>query len=114
MWKDSPKKIYKLIRGTTAVWDSAVHDDDDFAYTPDDTAKVELGAWSKLWRPGTPQLQKQRGDNFCAWSYHNLRSVIKHCPSGKARGADRWGMSEIELLPEQAVRDLVTFLKCVE
>eukprot|EP00971_Amphidinium_carterae_P292113 5798955-Amphidinium_carterae.3 len=54
----SPKKIYKWVRGTTGVWDLAVHGEDGFAYTPDDTAKVELGAWNKLWRPGTPQFQK--------------------------------------------------------
>eukprot|EP00971_Amphidinium_carterae_P083404 1650760-Amphidinium_carterae.2 len=66
MWKDSPKKIYKWIRGI-AVWDLAVHDVDGFAYTPDDTAKLELGAWSKLRRPGTPQLQKQQGGNASDW-----------------------------------------------
>eukprot|EP00971_Amphidinium_carterae_P147522 2923579-Amphidinium_carterae.1 len=104
MWKDSPQKIYKWIRGTVAVWDLAVHDEDGFAYTPDDMAK----------RPGTPQLQKQGGGKASEGTSHTLRSVIKHCPSGKARGADRRGMSEIKLLPEQAVRDLVVFLKCVE
>eukprot|EP00971_Amphidinium_carterae_P157193 3116273-Amphidinium_carterae.2 len=46
MWNTAPKKIYKCIRGTIAVWDLAVHDIDGFAYTPDDTARVELGAWS--------------------------------------------------------------------
>eukprot|EP00971_Amphidinium_carterae_P279337 5545376-Amphidinium_carterae.1 len=69
-----------------------------------------LGAWSKLWSPGTPKFQRLRNDKPSEWSYRTLRSVIKHCP----RGADRWGMSEIKLLPDQAVRDLVLFLKCVE
>eukprot|EP00971_Amphidinium_carterae_P137533 2725643-Amphidinium_carterae.4 len=78
-------------QGTTAVWDLAVHDEG-----------------------GTPQLQKLRSDKASEWSYHTLRSVIKHCPSGKARGADRWGMSEIKLLPDQAVRDLVVFHRSVE
>eukprot|EP00971_Amphidinium_carterae_P031127 612539-Amphidinium_carterae.2 len=110
----SPKKIYKWIRGTTAVWDLAVHDENGFAHTPDDTAKVELGAWSKLWRPTAPELQKLPSDKPSEWSFHALRSGIKHCPSGKARGADRSGMNEIKLLLEQVVRDLMVFLKCVE
>eukprot|EP00971_Amphidinium_carterae_P051456 1013479-Amphidinium_carterae.3 len=80
MWKNSPKKIYKWIRGTTAVLDLAVHDENGFAYMPDDTAKVELGAWSTLWSPGTPQLRKLQSDEPSEWSYHTLRSVVKHCP----------------------------------
>eukprot|EP00971_Amphidinium_carterae_P318366 6328033-Amphidinium_carterae.1 len=52
MWRASPNKIYKWIRGTNAVRDLAVHNDDGFAYTLDDMARVELNAWSKLWRPG--------------------------------------------------------------
>eukprot|EP00971_Amphidinium_carterae_P348062 6490301-Amphidinium_carterae.2 len=114
VWKTAPKKIYKWIRGTTAFWDLAVHDDDEIAYALDDTARVELGAWSKLWRPGFPSLQRRRAPGGGSWSYHNLQDIIKHCPTGKTRGADRWGMSEIKLLPVHAVKDLATFLKCVE
>eukprot|EP00971_Amphidinium_carterae_P320180 6364487-Amphidinium_carterae.3 len=116
MWKTSPKNIYKWIGGTTAVWDLAVHDENGFAHTPDDTAKVELGAWSKLWSPGTPKLQRLRNDKPSKWSYHTLRSVIKPVPLERPEalidGSCR--MSEIKMLPDQAVRDLVVFLKCVE
>eukprot|EP00971_Amphidinium_carterae_P311580 6192775-Amphidinium_carterae.1 len=40
----------------------------------DDTANVELGAWSKLWRPGTPRLQKQQGGKASDWTFFTLRS----------------------------------------
>eukprot|EP00971_Amphidinium_carterae_P139214 2758690-Amphidinium_carterae.1 len=53
MWANSPKKIYKWIRGTAAVWDLAILSDDGYALSPDQAAKAELQAWSKLWQPGT-------------------------------------------------------------
>eukprot|EP00971_Amphidinium_carterae_P198869 3946594-Amphidinium_carterae.1 len=45
MWKESPKKIYmmRMVLPTRRMIRL-------------NFAKVELGAWSKLWRPGTPQL----------------------------------------------------------
>eukprot|EP00971_Amphidinium_carterae_P271181 5381419-Amphidinium_carterae.1 len=105
-----PLKIYKWIRGTTAVWDLDVHDEDGFDYMLDDTARVELGAWNKIWRPGF-----QRGTApDSSWSDHNLQNIIRHCPIGKSRGSDRWGMIEIKFLPVQAVKAVATFLKCVK
>eukprot|EP00971_Amphidinium_carterae_P193528 3840130-Amphidinium_carterae.1 len=52
MWSTSPKKIYKWIRGTAAVWDLAILSSDGFALSPDQATKAELEAWSKLWQPG--------------------------------------------------------------
>eukprot|EP00971_Amphidinium_carterae_P297646 5913580-Amphidinium_carterae.1 len=49
-----------------------------------------------------------------AWSTSTITKIIKRCPAGKARGADRWGMSEFKLLPPAAVLDLAQFLKTVE
>eukprot|EP00971_Amphidinium_carterae_P242556 4815905-Amphidinium_carterae.1 len=59
MWKQSPKRIYKWIRGTVVVWDLAISGTDGFALTPDAAAKTELSleAWSKLWRPGSVRLR---------------------------------------------------------
>eukprot|EP00971_Amphidinium_carterae_P244385 4852653-Amphidinium_carterae.1 len=48
----SPKKIYKWIRGTAAVWDLAILSDNGYAVSPDQAAQAELEAWSKLWQPG--------------------------------------------------------------
>eukprot|EP00971_Amphidinium_carterae_P141436 2802561-Amphidinium_carterae.1 len=52
MWATSPKKIYKWIRGTAAVWDLAILSADGYALSPDQAAGAELEAWSKLWQPG--------------------------------------------------------------
>eukprot|EP00971_Amphidinium_carterae_P000175 3746-Amphidinium_carterae.1 len=52
MWNTSPKKIYKWIRGTAAVWDLAIPSTDGFALSPDQATRAELEAWSKLWQPG--------------------------------------------------------------
>eukprot|EP00971_Amphidinium_carterae_P108243 2143401-Amphidinium_carterae.1 len=56
MWTTSPKKIYKWIRGSAAVWDIAILSDEGYALTPDQAGQAELQAWrlswSKLWQPG--------------------------------------------------------------
>eukprot|EP00971_Amphidinium_carterae_P056474 1115905-Amphidinium_carterae.1 len=52
MWNTSPKKIYKWIRSTAAVWDLAILSDEGFALNPDQAAQAELQTWSKLWQPG--------------------------------------------------------------
>eukprot|EP00971_Amphidinium_carterae_P084880 1679598-Amphidinium_carterae.1 len=52
MWHTSPKKIYKWIRGTAAVWDLAILSKDGYALSPDQATKAELEVWSKLWQPG--------------------------------------------------------------
>eukprot|EP00971_Amphidinium_carterae_P185957 3691467-Amphidinium_carterae.1 len=57
MWKESPKRIYKWIRGNVVVWDLAISGADRFALTPDQAAKTELEAWSKLWEPGSVRLR---------------------------------------------------------
>eukprot|EP00971_Amphidinium_carterae_P018619 367147-Amphidinium_carterae.1 len=102
MWRTMPKKIYTWIRG---------HDWEGFAYTPDDTSHVELSAWSKLWRPGCSDLQRRPAAKSKSWSsVHTLQNVIQHCPTGKPRGADRLGMTELKLMPKQAVSDLTAFL----
>eukprot|EP00971_Amphidinium_carterae_P230548 4575387-Amphidinium_carterae.1 len=59
MWATSPKKIYKWIRGTAAVWDIAILSEDGFALSPDQAAQAELQAWSKLWQPGRTHLSEQ-------------------------------------------------------
>eukprot|EP00971_Amphidinium_carterae_P214558 4257969-Amphidinium_carterae.1 len=82
MWRTAPKKTYKWIRGATAVWDLAVHDEDVFEYSLNDTARVELGALSKLWRPGTSDLQRRPADKCSNWSFHTLRTGICPSPSG--------------------------------
>eukprot|EP00971_Amphidinium_carterae_P108342 2145139-Amphidinium_carterae.2 len=53
MWATSPKKIYKWIRGTAAVWDLATLSENGYALSPDQAAQAELEAWSKLWQPGS-------------------------------------------------------------
>eukprot|EP00971_Amphidinium_carterae_P272298 5403994-Amphidinium_carterae.1 len=49
-----------------------------------------------------------------SWSTGDLRSIIAHCPLGKARGVDRWSIAELRLLPDIAIEDLARFLKIVE
>eukprot|EP00971_Amphidinium_carterae_P336340 6472663-Amphidinium_carterae.1 len=56
-----PKRMYKWIHGTVVVWDLAIRGSDGFALTPDDAAKTELEAWSKLWRPGSVRLRIECG-----------------------------------------------------
>eukprot|EP00971_Amphidinium_carterae_P270283 5362885-Amphidinium_carterae.4 len=105
MWKQAPKRIYKWIRGTVVVWDLANRGSNGFALTPDEAAQVELEAWSKLWRPGCVRLRSVVTDDRSAWSASTISKIIKRCPAGKARGTDRWGMSEFKLLPPAAVHE---------
>eukprot|EP00971_Amphidinium_carterae_P299071 5941635-Amphidinium_carterae.1 len=102
MWKQSPKRIYKWICGTVVVWDLAISGSDGFALTPDEAAKTELEAWSKLWRPGVVRLRSVVTDDPSSWNSDTISKIIKRCPAGKARGADRWGMSDFKLLPPAA------------
>eukprot|EP00971_Amphidinium_carterae_P201622 4000880-Amphidinium_carterae.2 len=96
MWETSPKKIYKWIRGTAAVWDIAILHENGFALTPDQAAQAELGAWSKLWQPGTTTFPHKQTSKS-SWRTGDLKEVIRHCPLGKARGADRWSIAELRL-----------------
>eukprot|EP00971_Amphidinium_carterae_P326303 6456998-Amphidinium_carterae.1 len=89
MWQQSPKRIYKRIRGTAVVWDLAIRGENGFALLPDDTAQVEPEAWSKLWQPGSVRLRSVFIEDPSAW----------HCPAGKARFADGRGMWALKLLP---------------
>eukprot|EP00971_Amphidinium_carterae_P264311 5243162-Amphidinium_carterae.2 len=114
MWKQAPKRICKLIRGTIVVWDLAIRGSNGFALNPHETAEVELEAWSKLWRPGLVRLRSVVTDDPSAWSASTIAKIIKRCPAGKARGADCWGMGEFKLFPPAAVLDLAQFLKTVE
>eukprot|EP00971_Amphidinium_carterae_P242483 4814867-Amphidinium_carterae.2 len=83
----SPKKIYKWIRGTAAVWDLAILSEDGYALSPDHAAQAELEAWSKLWRPGDTTFPNKTTSRS-SWGTGELKSVIRHCPLGKARGVD--------------------------
>eukprot|EP00971_Amphidinium_carterae_P072676 1437218-Amphidinium_carterae.2 len=56
-------------------WGLAVHDEEGFADTPDHIARVELWAWSKLWKLGLPSLQRVPADKGSVWSYHTLQSM---------------------------------------
>eukprot|EP00971_Amphidinium_carterae_P003700 73580-Amphidinium_carterae.1 len=47
MWDTSPKRIYKWIRGTAAVWDLAILSEEGYALSPDQATQAELEAWSK-------------------------------------------------------------------
>eukprot|EP00971_Amphidinium_carterae_P112285 2224075-Amphidinium_carterae.1 len=117
MWSTSPKKIYKWIRGTAAVWDlailSSVWTSDGFALSPDQATQAELEAWSKLWQPGRTTFPA-KATSLSSWVTGDLQSVIRHCPLGKARGVDRWSIAELRMLPATAIADLATFLKMVE
>eukprot|EP00971_Amphidinium_carterae_P224567 4454834-Amphidinium_carterae.1 len=84
MWDTSPKKIYKWIRGTAAVWDLAILSNDGFALNPDQAAQAELQAWSKLWQPGRTNFPNKTTSES-SWCTGDLRNVIAHCPLGKAR-----------------------------
>eukprot|EP00971_Amphidinium_carterae_P235124 4665830-Amphidinium_carterae.2 len=106
-------KIYKWIRGTAAVWDLAILSDEGYALSPDQAAQAELSAWSKLWQPGTTTFPNKTTSQS-SWSTGDLRSVINHCPLGKARGVDRWSIAELRLLPDMAIADLATIFKMVE
>eukprot|EP00971_Amphidinium_carterae_P008746 171952-Amphidinium_carterae.1 len=113
MWTTSPKKIYKWIRGTAAVWDIAILSDEGYALTPDQGTQAELQAWSKQWQPGQTTFP-HKTTSQSSWSTGELRNVISHCPLGKARGVDRWSIAELRLLPDHAIDDLAHFLKTVE
>eukprot|EP00971_Amphidinium_carterae_P340335 6478620-Amphidinium_carterae.1 len=113
MWDTSPKKIYKWIRGTAAVWDLAILSDAGYALSPDQAKQAELEAWSKLWQPGRTTFP-DKTTSQSSWGTGDLRSVIRHCPLGKARGVDRWSIAELRLLPDTAIADLAHFLKMVE
>eukprot|EP00971_Amphidinium_carterae_P006107 120334-Amphidinium_carterae.1 len=99
MWATSPKKIYKWIRGTAAVWDLAILSENGYALSPDQVAQAELAAWSKLWQPGNTTFS-QKVTSQSSWRTGDLRSVISHWCLGKARGVDRWSIAELRLLPE--------------
>eukprot|EP00971_Amphidinium_carterae_P125102 2478732-Amphidinium_carterae.1 len=105
MWKQVPKRIYKWIRGTVVVWDLAIRGSNGCALTPDESAQ----AWS-----GPVWLRSVVTDDPSAWSASTISKIVKRCPAGKARGVDRWGMSEFKLLPPAAVLDLAQFLTTVE
>eukprot|EP00971_Amphidinium_carterae_P135204 2679745-Amphidinium_carterae.1 len=105
MWTTSPKKIYKWIRGTAAVWDLAILSEDGFALNPDQAAQAELQAWSKLWQPGSTTFPN-KASSTSSWSTGDLKNVTAHCPLGKARGVDRWSIAELRLLPDTAIEDL--------
>eukprot|EP00971_Amphidinium_carterae_P233542 4634806-Amphidinium_carterae.1 len=113
MWNTSPKKIYKWIRGTAAVWDLAILSEEGYALSPDQATQAELEAWSKLWQPGNTTFPA-KATSQSSWGTGDLRSVIRHCPLGKARGVDRWSIAELWLLPEDAIADLANFLKAKE
>eukprot|EP00971_Amphidinium_carterae_P155062 3074951-Amphidinium_carterae.2 len=98
MWKQTPKRIYVDPDMQVDLWDRChlgpcdTRSYSGFALTPDDTAQVELEAWSKLWRPRSVVTDPS------AWSANTIASIIRHCPAGKASGIDRWGMGEFKLL----------------
>eukprot|EP00971_Amphidinium_carterae_P350462 6491558-Amphidinium_carterae.2 len=110
MWATSPKKIYKWIRGTAAVWDLAILSENGFALSPHQAAQAELDAWSKLWQPGHTTFP-HKDTSQSSWRTGDLKAVISHCPLGKARGVDRWSIAELWILPDQAIEDLANFLK---
>eukprot|EP00971_Amphidinium_carterae_P319360 6347297-Amphidinium_carterae.2 len=107
MWKQAPKRIYKWIRGTVVVWDLAIRGSNGFALTLDETAKVELEAWSKLWRPGLVQLRSVVTDDPSAWSPSTISKIIKRCPAGKARGADRLGNERLTGVWLEQLREML-------
>eukprot|EP00971_Amphidinium_carterae_P033145 652553-Amphidinium_carterae.1 len=113
MWDTSPKKIFKWIRGTAAVWDLAILSEEGYALSPDQATQAELEAWSKLWQPGRTTFP-DKATSQSSWGTGDLCSVIRHCPLGKARGVDRWSIAELRLLPDTAISDLANFLKVVE
>eukprot|EP00971_Amphidinium_carterae_P082354 1628259-Amphidinium_carterae.3 len=112
-WERSPKKIYKWIRGTAAVWDLAILHENGYALSSDQAAQSDLIAWSKLWQPGRSTFPNKH-TSASSWRTGDLRAVIKYCALGKARGVDRWSIAELRLLINQAIEDLATMLKIVE
>eukprot|EP00971_Amphidinium_carterae_P049176 969142-Amphidinium_carterae.1 len=70
-----------------AVWDLAILSEDGYALSPDQAARAELEAWSKLWQPGHTTFPA-KVTSQSSWVTGDLRSVIRHCPLGKARGVD--------------------------
>eukprot|EP00971_Amphidinium_carterae_P250331 4969419-Amphidinium_carterae.1 len=104
MWQQFPKRIYKWIRATAVVWDLAIRGDAGFAHLPDDAAQVEVDdAWSKLWQPGLFRLRRMVTNDPSAWNASTF--AVKHCPTGKARGEDSWGMGDFKFLPLAAIVD---------
>eukprot|EP00971_Amphidinium_carterae_P065708 1302360-Amphidinium_carterae.1 len=55
-WEETPRKIYKWLRGKTLVWNLAVSLDGKWAAGPAEVAELEVQAWNKLWQ-GDPVTQ---------------------------------------------------------
>eukprot|EP00971_Amphidinium_carterae_P083285 1648492-Amphidinium_carterae.1 len=68
-----------------------------------------LTAWSKLWRHGRADLRSRLATVGRSWSVQTLQNIIQHCPTGKARGADRCGMSKLKVFSGQLFRISLPF-----
>eukprot|EP00971_Amphidinium_carterae_P067610 1338873-Amphidinium_carterae.1 len=52
-----------------------------------------------MWQQFPKRIYKWIRGTVLAWSASTLADIIRHCPDGKAHGADRWGMGESNFFP---------------
>eukprot|EP00971_Amphidinium_carterae_P055364 1091343-Amphidinium_carterae.1 len=124
-WEESPKKIFKWLKGKTLVWNLAVSLDGRWAAGPAEVAELEVHAWNKLWQ-GEPVTQDRPRT-----VPNNVRALVEGGPKAegilallkragkRALGADRWAYHEVLALVRpgehmEALDRLAEFYQIVE